>query len=421
MQEALLHYIWKHNLFAQKEYIADSGEKITIINPGQHNKDGGADFSNARIKINDTAWAGNVEIHVKATDWHNHRHQENPAYNNTILHVVDQADGKCITSSGRLVPTITLQYDRSIRAKYHQLMLSENNIRCTESLPKLDLSITPFWLSALAVERLREKTLSIRELLNQKGNSWEESFYIHLAGGFGLKTNLLPFELLAKSTLLKIVAKHAHDLFQLEALFFGQAGFLDEEPEDVYTAKLKEEYNYLRKLHGLKSIDKYIWKFMRLRPSNFPTIRIAEFCALIYRSRGLFSRLIECGTIRELYDLLDGEVSDYWKDHYVFGKNTVRKKKAIGNNTKDLLIINCIIPFTFVYGDYKNNDDLKEKALLFLEALGAEKNHITRQWEQLGISARHAADSQALIHLTKNYCTPGKCLDCQIGNLILKH
>ena len=421
MQEALLHYIWKHNLFTHKEYIADSGEKIMIIHPGQYNADGGADFSNARIKINETTWAGNVEIHIKASDWHNHHHQENPAYDNTILHVVDQADGKCITSSGRLVPTITLQYDHSIRSKYHQLMLSGDNIRCQESLSKLDLSLIPFWLSALAVERLREKTLSIRELLDQQGNSWEEAFYIHLAGGFGLKTNSLPFEMLAKSIPLKIVAKHADDLFQLEALFFGQAGFLDDEAEDDYTTRLKKEYIYLKKIYGLKSLEKHLWKFLRLRPFNFPTLRIAEFCSLIVRSRGLFSLLIECQNIRELHNFLNGEVSEYWKEHYTFGKRSVKKEKTIGRDARNLLIINCIIPFTFVYGDHKNNDDLKEKAIRFLEALAAEKNHISQQWQQLGVSARHAADSQALIQLTRNYCTPGRCLDCQIGNLILKN
>ena len=421
MQEALLHYIWKSELFEQTEYTSDTGEIIEIIYPGQHNSDAGPDFTNARIKINETIWAGNVEIHVKASDWQIHRHQENPAYDNTILHVVDEVDGECITSSGRKVPTITLNFNHSILKKYHQLMLSDHEIRCAESLPRLDLSLIPFWLSALAVERLQQKTQSVRELLQQEENSWEETFYIHLARSFGLKTNSLPFEMLAKSTPLKIVAKHANSLFQLEALFFGQAGFLSGETEDDYQQKLHDEYVYLQKMHQLKSLGKHIWKFMRLRPSNFPTLRIAEFCALIHHSRGLFSRIIECEDIQELHELLDGEVSEYWKQHYVFGKSTKEQRKALGKNAKDLLIINSIIPFTFVFGDYKNNEALKEKALRFLEAIAAEKNHIINEWSDLRVPARHAADSQALIHLKQNYCIEGSCLDCQIGNLILKN
>lgn len=421
MQETLLHYVWKHSLFDQKYYLADSGEQIKIIHPGQHNTDGGPDFTNARIKINDTTWAGNVEIHVKASDWHNHRHQENPAYDNTILHVVDHMDKGCVTSSGRKVPTISLHFDRSLLIRYNQLMLSNNEIRCTESLSDLDLSLVPFWLSALAVDRLRQKTQAIREVFSKAGNSWEEAFYIHLARSFGLKINAVPFELLAKMTPLKIVAKHAGSLFQLEALFFGQAGFLNDEPEDVYHHQLKDEYTYLKKLHSLKSLEKYLWKFMRLRPSNFPTIRIAEFCALIYGSQGLFSRIIGCENLPDLHDLLNSEVSEYWKEHYVFGKNAKRQKKNLGADAKNLLIINSIVPFTFVYGDNKNNEVLKEKAVRFLEALTAEKNNIIKEWDKLGVSARHAADSQALLQLKQNYCIPGKCLDCQIGNLILKN
>lgn len=419
MQEALLQYIWKHSLFKKETYKADTGESIAIQHIGVHNTDGGPDFSNAKILIDDTVWAGNVEIHIKTSDWIKHGHHKNAAYNNVILHVSNTVDSECVSSKGRRIPSIELHYNKSIEKKYLNLINEEKTIACHNSLQNLDTSLISFWLSALSVERLLDKTENIKDLLAYTSNHWEEAFYIHLARSFGLKVNSVPMELLAKSTPLKILAKHSTNLFQLEALIFGQAGFLSDDPKDEYQSKLKKEYQHLKSKYQLNNIDVHLWKFLRLHPANFPTIRLTELCSLINKSKSLLSKTYDCENITELQDLFRGEVSEYWKDHYVFGKETKTKNKSLGISSINGFIINTVIPFMFIYAQLKNIDSLKEKSLSFLEQLPAETNHIIEGWKELGIIARNAAESQALLQLTSKYCTTKRCLDCQIGTLIL--
>jgi hypothetical protein len=419
MQEALLQYIWKQSLFGKKDYIADTGETIKILEPGILNTDGGPDFTNARISIDDTIWAGNVEIHIKSSDWEKHGHHKDGAYNNVILHIVGSVDSHSVNLKGRRIPSIVVQFDISIERKYKQLLEQEKRIACSDSVSKIDKSLISFWLSALAVERLYEKTGYIKNLLDTTNNSWEEAYYIHLSRSFGNKINSTPFELLTKSTPLKVLAKHSNNLFQLEALLFGQAGFLDGDTRDEYHSKLQDEYRFLKNKYQLNSIDGHLWKFLRLRPSNFPTIRLAEFCNLIYKSRSLLSKTLGCNKIEEVQELYDSSVSNYWNTHYVFGKESKHKNKTLGIASINGFIINSVIPFMFVYGGQKNIENLKEQSVRFLEQLSPEKNNITEEWAGCGIKARHAAESQALLQLTNQYCKLKRCLDCQIGNLIL--
>jgi hypothetical protein len=420
MQEALLHYIWQHSLFENEEYIADTGEKINILATGTHNRDGGPDFTNAKIVIDGMKWAGNVEIHGKSSEWKNHGHHRNAAYDNVILHVVENVNTICTGRSGRRIPCIKLKFDQRIKDKYHELLNREELIRCSDFLNKIDPSLITFWLSALAVERLCSKTRQVQNIFKTTQGSWEETFYIHVAQSFGLKINSLPFELLAKATPLKVLAKHRKTQFQLESLLFGQAGFLENGTVDEYKSKLKEEYQFLKKKYKLKNIEPHLWKFLRLRPSNFPTIRIAEFCSIIYDSKGLFSMVLECTNAQQIRELINCNVSDYWKKHYTFGKVSQYKNKSLGQSSVNAIIINTIIPFMFIYGDYKNKEEMKDRAIRLLEQLPPENNKITKKWTIYNIKARHAAESQALLQLTNIYCRYKKCLECQIGNLVLR-
>ncbi len=420
MHEALLQYIWKHSLFDDIEYLADTGEKIKVLEKGMHNHDGGPDFANAKIMIDGTLWAGNVEIHVRSSDWNNHGHQNNPAYDNVILHVVSNLDCICRNHLNRRIPCIQLSFDPTLELKYNKLVNCEELISCSKTLKLLNKSILSFWLSALAIERLCSKTKLLLNTFSATQNNWEETFYIQLAQCFGLKINTIPFEMVAKSIPFKLLLRHHENLFQIEALLFGQAGFLKGPCADEYQTKLQNEYNYLKKKYKLKNIEVHLWKFLRLRPPNFPTIRLAELGSLIHYSKALFSKVIECKNANQVYEIFRYPVSDYWKNHYTFGNISLQKEKYLGRQTIDIIIINVIVPFMFKYGEIKNNEDLKDRAIQLLEGIAPEDNFILRKWNTYGIVPRHAADTQALIQLTHEYCENKRCLDCQIGNMSLK-
>ncbi len=420
MQEALLQYIWKNSYFDNKEYLADTDEKVIVLHPGTHNRDSGPDFTNAKIKIDGTTWVGNVEIHLKSSDWERHKHNTNPSYDNVILHVAQDIEGECYNSSNRKIPSISIIPDAGIIEKFHQIMNNNDLIRCSNSLHMLDKSLIHFWLSSLAVERLQEKTDSIKSILKVTNNNWEEAFYIAIAKSFGLKVNAVPFEILAKSVPLKILLKIINNKHQVEALMFGQAGFLEDNFNDEYPRQLKKEYEFLKKKFQLKTMKKHLWKFLRLRPSNFPTIRIAEFSSLLYNSRNLFSKTLSCQNPQEIYKLFNAKASEHWTKHYTFGSESASKVKSIGKKTIDSIIINTIIPFMFIYADNKNMEEYKSKTINLLEQIYPENNRIIKIWNNLDIKCRHAADSQALLQLTNYYCRKKRCLECQVGNLILK-
>lgn len=420
MQEILLHYIWKNSLFGRIEYLADSGEEIQIIQTGIYNTNAGPDFTNAKIRIRNTIWAGNVEIHKRSSDWYHHRHHEDAAYNNVILHVVLTNDKTCLNQAGRAIPTVCITPEPELVTKYQQLMLSEKTISCNDYLPGIEPDRINFWLQNLLIERLMDKTESLNKLLQTTCNNWEEAFYIQLCRNFGLILNALPFELLARSLPLKILRHDPENRLRTEALLFGQAGFLGDEPTDDYMHNLKKEYSYHQKKHKLKPIEKHLWKFLRSRPLNFPGIRIAQLSALLCQSSSLFSDILNFEKPNEVVDYFSCDVSEYWKNHYIFGKESAPVEKKLGRSSVCLIIINTLAPFLFIYGDAKNKEFLKERAVSWLEELPSEKNHIIRMWKAAGILPRHAGESQALIQLTTNYCKLKNCLQCQIGNKLIK-
>lgn len=422
MTEELLHHIWKFRLFDQQKLRTTANEEIEIRKAGEHNHNAGPDFFNSTIHIADTTWAGNVEVHVLASDWNKHHHQQDKSYDNIILHVVYIADRQICRASGEPIPTLVLK-DRIAQSYYRnylQFKSSKDWIPCEKQLSEVPAIVFNATLDRLLAERLEEKSTSIFDALQLSKMNWEEVFYRTLARNFGFKTNALPFELLAKSIPSSVLAKHKSSLLQIEALLFGQAGFLEQHFHEKYPLQLQNEYAFLRQKFKLVPVDNHIWKFMRLRPVNFPTIRIAQFAALIHQSTNLFSKIIDTAGPEELRKLLDIHVSEYWKQHYLFEKQSSRQHKRLGKEAINNLIINTIIPFLFVYGKSKANAHYQEKALNLLEEMEGEQNSIITQWKQLNVSVLKASATQALLQLKNNYCDRKKCLQCSIGNYLIK-
>lgn len=420
MKEEFLQFIWKHGLFSQTGLKTTDGKSLKIIQTGQFNTDSGPDFFNSRIKIGDTIWAGNIEIHQKSSHWQLHKHESDAAYDNVILHVVELHD-QPIHVKNHLLPTLEITYPDEILNNYQELLRSEKWIPCQEKLQEHDPFILRFWFSSLMIERLQAKTGDILNILQQNQNNWNETFYQLLARNFGMKTNALPFELLAKSLPLQLLSKHKNDLFQLEALLFGQSGLLNEELlGDDYFLALRKEYSYLYKKYNLSGIESHLWKFMRLRPINFPTVRIAQLAQLIHHSSALFSHILETEKIDDLRRLFEVSASEYWNNHYRFNKTSGEKRpKVLGVTAFNNLVINTIIPLLFVYGDQHLDQAMKDRALLLLENLAAEENQIIRKWSELGIESYSAFESQALLQLKNTHCDAKKCLNCQLGAKII--
>ncbi|MBE9510592.1 MAG: DUF2851 family protein [Bacteroidetes bacterium] len=420
MKEEFLHFIWMYELFNKNDLHAKSGEKIEIMYPGQHNSDAGPDFINAKVKIDGTLWVGNVEIHILSSDWQKHGHNNDKAYDNVILHVVFKDDRIVTRSNGDPIPAMELTFRDKLYENYETLLLSRQWIPCNDHIFRVDPFFIKQWLFKLSVERIESKTSDIQQMLLQNKQSWEESFYQALAGSFGFKKNSEPFRFLARSLPLKYLGKHKDNLLQIEAMLFGQAGFLQTAfPVDEYQSKLKKEYEFLQKKFSLKPLGEHLWKFMRLRPSNFPTIRIAQFSMLIHHSSFLFSKIIQTKDPGIIKDFFRITASEYWDVHYRFGKKSTKRVKKIGETGINNILINTAAPFIFLYGKSKGITALSEQAIDILESLPPEDNSIIIKWRKLGIKAENASDSQALLQLKNVYCNQKKCLNCQIGNQLI--
>jgi len=419
MTEEFLVHIWKYGLFNRNSMVSDTGEKIEVISLGEMNPNAGPDFLNARIRIGDTLWAGNIEIHINSSDWKKHKHDKDKSYDNVILHVVLNADEPVMRTNASRIPAVVLQFDKNLYANYITLIGNKSWIPCQLHIPKIDSFLIHTLLSSILVERLQAKTGRIDQMLEQYNNSWEEVFYIQLARNFGFSINAEPFEQLARSLPLQCLAKHKNNLIQTEALLFGQAGFLEKELDDNYYQKLKAEFRHLSNKFNLKPVDVQQWKFLRLRPVNFPTIRLAQFASLIHTSSGLFRKIIETETLNALQNIFSVKTSDYWETHYQFGINAVKKTKTLGKEAINIILINTVIPLMFQYGCKTGNEKLKTRAVDLLTRMPAEKNAVTRRWIKSGINVESAFDSQALLQLYNNYCIKKQCLHCMIGNKII--
>jgi len=419
MKESILHYVWQNKLFQAHNLKTTAGESVEIIDVGRHNTDAGPDFFNAKIKITDTLWAGNIEIHTCSSDWYKHNHQSDNAYNNVILHVVHKADCEVSGVNAEPIPQLELTFPAHIEENYEQLFIEQKWIPCADKIRLVPAIFIQSWKNALLTERLEQKMDSIEKLLTENNQHWEEAFYITLARSFGFGTNSQAFESLAKSLPVSVLAKHKDNLFQLEAFLFGQAGLLITADTDSYAEELHKEYEFLRTKFNLTPIDGSQWKLLRLRPDNFPHVRIAQFAALIHSSSKLFSKIVENPDIHDLKQLFACEPSSFWQNHYIFSTESPLKNKKLGVQSVNSILINSVVPFLFCYASHKNNEELKEKALQILEQIPAERNSVVSNWQNVGITSNSAYDSQALLQLKKHYCDEKKCLRCRIGHKVL--
>ncbi|MFT4761575.1 MAG: hypothetical protein ACI9XO_004923 [Paraglaciecola sp.] len=422
MKENFLHYLWRMKRFDISDLRTTQGETITIQKFGTHNHNAGPDFLNAKIQIGDTLWAGNVEMHLDASEWMAHKHQDDAAYNNVILHVVMDEDRPILRASGERIPCLEIKKRVPLKLVniYQKLLQNEHWIPCQHHFFNVKELTKNLWLDRLLVERLEQKTEIIEQTLDENNGNWEETFYQFLAKNFGVKVNAEPFAAVANSLPLLTLAKHKNNAFQLEALLFGQSGLLEKEFTDDYPNRLKKEYSFLQKKHSLIPIEGVNWRFLRMRPANFPTIRIAQFAMLIHQSVHLFSKILDVETVKQIEQLFKVELSDYWLTHYVFDKESKSRSKRLGKNAIQLLIINTIVPFLFLYGKRKADSMFKDRALTLLEEILPEKNSTIEQWKVLGMQPESAYQTQALLQLKNEYCSAQRCLECGIGGAILK-
>ena len=418
--EQLLHYVWKHKIFPLKELKTTTGQQVEVIDTGLANTDAGPDFFNAKLKLDGVLWIGNIEIHERSSDWFKHGHHADAGYNSVILHIASEIDMEISRSNGERIPQIQLICPEAVRTNYKELLETDSYPPCYRIIPSLSPFTAHSWMTALQMERFEQKATLLNERLKRCQGNWEDAFFITLARNFGFGLNGDAFETWAHRLPFRAVDKHRNDLFQIEAIFFGQAGILEDSDGDGYYLRLKKEYTYLQHKFGLIPMDASLWRFLRLRPANFPHIRIAQLACLYHRAYGLLSRIMETETLQGVRDILKGGTSEYWLTHYTFGGSSPSRPKTLSNTSLDLLIINTVVTFLYAYGLHKGNRVLCARAGSFLEELKAENNYITRMWEQCGMKASNAADSQALIQLKKEYCDKKKCLYCRIGYEYLK-
>ena len=423
--EQLLHYVWKHKMFPLKELLTTDGRALEVIDPGLHNHNAGPDFFNAKVKIDGTLWVGNVEIHDRSSDWYRHGHDHDSAYDNVVLHVAGIIDSEVKTTNGQLLPQLQLDVPPMVQQQYEELLKTDQYPPCYRIIPDLSALTVHAWMAALQTERLERKTEDIRRRADRCNGSWEDAYFVTLARNYGFGINGDAFEQWAYHVPLSAVGKHRDDLFQIEAIFMGQAGLLELDTvpahyqkdalNEGYFAKLRNEYQYLAHKFSLQPMSATQWRFLRLRPQNFPHIRISQLANLYYERKASLSRLIECQTIKELQEMMHTHVTPYWETHYTFGSESPVNGKHLSPFSLNLLMINTAIPMLFAYGRHASNEQLCDRAFDFLEELKAENNHIIRMWRDCGLEVRNAGDSQALIQLKKEYCDRKDCLRCRFG------
>ncbi|HPW67106.1 MAG TPA: DUF2851 family protein [Salinivirgaceae bacterium] len=417
MDEKLLQHIWQYGLYDRQEMKTVDGQDIQVASPGMQNSDSGPDFIDARIKIGETIWAGCVEVHCKSSDWNSHKHSEDPAYNNVILHVVYENNDDIITQSGYKVPTFEMKFHPKISSNYRELYESRRWVPCESSFSSVETLFLNIWIETLSVERMERKYNDILSILEDTKNDFNELFYRLLCKNLGFKVNAMPFERLAQSLPLSIVQKISDNMVSLEALLFGQAGFLksNENETDDYKALLIKEYEFLKHKYTLKPLNYSEWKFFRIRPTNFPTVRIAQLAALLNKSTDFIGLLIDTEDVREILKYFKQPVSEYWQNHYNFGKPAKRKISEIGDQSIEVIIINTVSPFLFAYGMFNGVEYLKTKSIEWLEQMLPENNSIIEKWRELGGEITNARQSQAYLELKNSYCDKKRCLECRIG------
>ncbi len=421
MKEDFLHHVWQHKKFAVTKLQTTTGESIQILNSGQFLQLAGPDFFNAQLVIGNQKWAGNIEIHLKSSDWYLHQHEKDTAYDSVILHVVWEHDTPVFRENNTEIPTVELKKYVPLEEvhKYQLLVATKTWIYCENQIAQIPSFVFDHWLTRLYFERLERKSAEIEKLLSDSNNDWEAVLFCMLAKNFGLNTNGLAFLDMAKGIPFSVIRKEAFSLEKLEALFFGQANMLSYDFQDQYAKNLSQEYDYLAHKYKLKEKGYASVAFFKHRPDNFPTIRLAQLAALYHKEHNLFSKLMQTNTLSDLYSLFNVSVSEYWGTHYNFDKISSKKRKKISTSFIDLLILNTIVPIKFAFDKFRNQAS-EETLLSIVEAIPSEKNAIIEKFKGIGVISTSAFESQALLQLKNEYCEAKKCLQCAIGLQLLK-
>lgn len=423
--EQLLHYIWKHRILPLHELRTTDGRAVEIIDPGLHNTHSGPDFFNAKLRIDGTMWVGNVEIHERSADWFMHSHDQDPAYNNVVLHVASVIDADVVTADGSRPPQMELHVPPYIMQNYRRLLAADRYPPCRNTVMQLPRLTVHSWMSALGAERLTDKCAAIEQRVRASGGSWKQAFFATIARSFGFGVNSEAFEQWAAQLPFMQVAHHRDDPFQVEALFIGFAGLLDTEAmtdrqrtaatADPYFVRLKSEWEYLAHKFSLTAMPRQTWRFLRLRPQNFPYIRLSQLAQLYCSRHADLSRIVTCASLSDMREALQTEVSPYWRTHYTFGNESRSNAKHLSSASIDLLIINAIVPMLYAYGRHRKDELLMARANDLLQSLPPEDNTHIRLWQECGITADNAADTQSLIQLHARYCERKDCLRCRFG------
>jgi hypothetical protein len=421
MKEMFLHYVWENGLFEHQQLMADNHAEVQIVNRGSHNSDSGPDFFNAQIRLGNQLFVGNVEIHVKSSDWNRHRHQHDPAYNNTILHVVHENDIAVLDGNGRTLPCIELKHriPSGMYQNYIEFSQHLGLFPCEFHRPSIFQNSVIKMKHRALVDRLELKSEIIHQMLTQTIGDWDEVFYRFLCRYMGFKVNAAPMEQLAEKTPLKLLLKNRHRPLSIEALLFGQAGMLEPNWSDPYVQVLKTEYSFLQKKYQLEPLHAGIWKMHRMRPQNFPGTRLAQLASIMIQSPLSLAEVASKESLMEVYDFFDVEPNPFWQTHYHFAKQTAWHSGKMGAQAIDNMIINVLVPFLYAYGKASNKVEWVDKVLQWLHELAAEENQVTRKWRTLDMPIESAYDSQAFLGLNGLYCEKKRCLECDIGVRII--
>lgn len=418
-----MQYVWQHRLWRSEDMVTNDGRRVRVLDPGLLNTDAGPDFFNAKVEIGEQEWAGNIEIHVRASDWRRHGHDSDPAYDNVVLHVVAKDDAPVYRRNGERIPQLVLEVSPRFNENYDSLVHSHLDIPCTGRIAEVPQLLITEWVQSLAFERLHSKVDRVRQLLELFNGSWEDVCYVTLARNLGFGINNDAFERLARRTPLRLLHKHSDSLLQIEALLFGQAGMLDDSQPDLegYCQRLKTEYAFLANKFQLKPLEKQSWKLFRIRPQNFPYRRIAMLAQYIVGGFNLMNAILEANDEKALRELFAVELTGFWANHFTFGKPQECGARVLGNRSIDIILINTVAPLYYAYGELTGDYRTTERAIALLESLKPEHNSIVDHFVWMGIKCPDALTSQALIQLKREYCEARKCIYCKIGHRLLSN
>lgn len=424
MNESFIHYLWQFQYFDKSELTTTEGEVLNILKPGILNSDAGPDFSQAKIKVGEIVWIGNVEIHIQSSGWYEHKHDQDAAYENVVLHVVWEENKPVYRTDGTRIPTLQLKgrVEDHLLKSYQKLINNPSAIPCEKSFASVDDLIKHAIVDKALMSRLETKATQIKKLLDKNKGDWDETTYQLVGSNFGFKVNKDPFIQLTNALPYKLIQKHRSSPVEVEALLFGQAGFLVAKTKDEYLTQLFNTYQFLAKKYDLMDKEMHVaqWKFLRLRPANFPTIRLAQLASLLCSQANIFSGMVEASSYKQLIQFFEIHQSAYWKTHYRFGKKSKGEVPGLGESSTENIIINTVVPLFVAYGQSRDDYSFVEKAIAILQSIPSEKNRIIKVWQELGYVSKTAFDSQGLIELYNSFCQRRACLNCTIGSALLK-